>query len=167
MKALQWLHEARDFTNILDMGCGNAILSTVAATIWEAKVLAVDISEKALEDAGRNITAHGLDRQITLFRSDGFSDPLIDQRAPYDLIICNMLAEFTVETARQVQKYLAPGGICLLAGILAWKAEAVKTTYSSLGLEIVKEMANSSWQSYVMRHRGDTSRTQLSQNLNL
>jgi len=152
LEALQWLHEQRDFVNILDMGCGNGILSVAAAAIWDAKVLAVDISEKAIGDAAENIKKHGLEEQITLLRGNGFSDKLINVESPYDLIICNMLAEFTVETVQEVKKHLAGDGICLLAGILAWKAEEVKTAYSALGFEIIKQIANSPWQAYILRH---------------
>jgi ribosomal protein L11 methyltransferase len=153
LEALQWLHEDRDFENILDMGCGNGILSTVAASIWEAKVLAVDISEKALADAEKNITDQNVDNLVTLLRSDGFLNPMIRQRSPYDLIICNMLAEFTVETAREVKNHLAKGGICLLAGILAWKADGVETAYAGLGFEIIKEIKNSPWCAYILSGR--------------
>jgi len=151
LEAMQWL-ERQDFRHVLDMGCGNGILSVVAATVWDAGVLAVDISEKAIGDAGRNITAHGLEQRITLLRSDGFSHPLIGERAPYDLILCNMLAEFTVEMAPQVKSHLAEGGVCILAGILAWKAGAVETLYNGLGFEIIKQTSNSPWQAYVLRH---------------
>ena len=151
LQALQWLHEQRDFRNVLDMGCGNGILSAVAASVWDAKVLAVDISEKAIADAEQNIAAYELTERVTPLRSDGFSAPEISRRAPYDLILCNMLAEFTVETARRLKTCLAPDGICILAGILAWKAEPVEMTYSALGFETIKEFTNSPWRAYIMR----------------
>jgi ribosomal protein L11 methyltransferase len=151
-EALQWLHDQRAFHNILDMGCGNGILSVAAASVWDARVLAVDVSEKALSDATKNIENQEVKDSITLLRSDGFSAPLISQRAPYDLIICNMLAEFSVEEAQKMKKCLAPDGMCILAGILAWKAETVKTVYSSLGFEITKEFSVSPWLAAVLCH---------------
>ncbi len=152
LEALQWLHEKRDFSTILDMGCGNGILSVAAAAIWDANVLAVDVSEKALKDAEKNLSEHAILEQVTLLRSDGFTEPLIRKLAPYDLLLCNMLAEFTVETARHIKAYLADDGIAILAGILAWKAEMVETAYKSLGFEIIKQTSNSPWQCYVIGH---------------
>ncbi|MDE3060906.1 MAG: tRNA (adenine(22)-N(1))-methyltransferase TrmK, partial [Pseudomonadota bacterium] len=75
LEAMQWLQERHAFSRILDMGCGNGILSVVAASAWDADVLAADISEQALADASANIAAHGLEERIILRRSDGFSNP--------------------------------------------------------------------------------------------
>lgn len=158
LEALQWLHERQDFHNILDMGCGNGILSVAAAAVWDAQVLAVDISEKALEDAKENIENHEIEQNITLLRSDGFSAPEIEARAPYDLILCNMLAEFTVETALYINKLLASNGFCILAGILAWKAETVEAAYTRLGFEIVHKTGNSPWQAAILRHSSETGK---------
>ncbi len=151
ISALQWLHERQDYFNILDMGCGNGILSVVAATVWDARVLAVDISEKALTDAAAHIKANRLEDRITLVRSDGFLTPEIAQRGPYDLIIINLLAEFLVEMAPKVKEQLASGGFALISGMLAWKAADTERTYLNLGFEIIEQFANSPWHSTLIR----------------
>src|SRR5438128_825301 len=121
LKALEWLDARAEFANILDMGCGNGILSLAAASIWDANVLAVDISEKAIEDAKRAIAAYGLEERVTALRSDGFAEAEIRVRAPYDLIICNMLADFQLANAKNIQSCVKKGGYCLLSGILTWR----------------------------------------------
>ncbi|MDE3060711.1 MAG: 50S ribosomal protein L11 methyltransferase, partial [Pseudomonadota bacterium] len=84
----------------------------------------------------------------------GFSNPEIRRRAPYDLIICNMLAQFTVETAGQVKIHLTEGGIVILAGILAWMAGGVKSAYNGLEFEIIKEISISPWHCHILRRAG-------------
>ena len=83
-EALQWLHERREFHNLLDMGCGNGILSLAAASIWgDAKTLAVDILEKAIEDTNKNIAVARYIWGARLRRcaATDFSRPLIRQAA--------------------------------------------------------------------------------------
>jgi len=151
--AMQWLQERGDFSHILEMGCGNGILSVTAATIWDAEVLAADISDKALADAAAHIAANGMENRITLLKSDMFFAPQIKRRAPYDLIICNMLAHQLTQMAPDIRANLAQNGICILSGMLAWLAGDTKTAYKSLGFEIIKEIPNANWLTCVICDR--------------
>lgn len=156
LELLQWLEGSYDFTRILDMGCGNGILSVTAAMIWDAPVLAVDISERALADAAENIAANELSERVSLLRSDGFAERNIAAGGPYDLIIINLLAQQLIAMAPQVQKNLAPGGICLISGMLAWLTADVEAAFSCLGFEILKKTEKESWHSLVLRYRPAT-----------
>ncbi|OKO70508.1 50S ribosomal protein L3 N(5)-glutamine methyltransferase [Bradyrhizobium sp. NAS96.2] len=73
--------------SVLDLCTGSGCLAILAARHFaNAAVDAVDISKDALEVAARNVTDHGLDDRLTLYRGDLFK-PLGDNR--YDLIISN------------------------------------------------------------------------------
>ncbi|QQR79429.1 MAG: peptide chain release factor N(5)-glutamine methyltransferase [Deltaproteobacteria bacterium] len=71
--------------NILEIGTGSGCISiALAKNIPEAKIIATDISPKALNVARQNIQNHALDTQITLLESD---------LAPWDdfeKMICNL-----------------------------------------------------------------------------
>ncbi|MDE3060920.1 MAG: 50S ribosomal protein L11 methyltransferase, partial [Pseudomonadota bacterium] len=82
IEALHWLHERYAAENVLDMGCGGGVLSALSASIWDARVLAADISPKAVEDTSMNIASHGLDGRVTVVQSDGFLSPEIAARTP-------------------------------------------------------------------------------------
>lgn len=151
LEALHWLHSRADFSHILDLGCGNGFLSLTCASIWDASVLAADISPKAVADTHAQIIAHGLESRIEAVRSDGFSNPLITQRAPYDLIICNLLAELLTGMALEVKKHTKPVGYCIFSGILDWKAADTKAIYTGLGFEILQEFNQSPWQAWLLK----------------
>lgn len=155
LEALQWLHQQKDCKNVLDMGCGNGILSVAAASIWGASVLAVDIAPKAIEDTKSMATSYALDTLIRVERSDGFHNPLIKNNSPYDLILFNLLAEPIIAMAPMVKEHLCAQGHCILSGILAWEAEAVKNTYNALGVDFIKEYKGSTWHCYVACHKTD------------
>ena len=151
IEALQWLYEGYIFTNILDMGCGNGILSLAAASAWKAKALAVDIAQQAIADTNRNIAEHHMENYVTSLRNDGFRHKLIADRAPYDLIIFNLLAEPIVQMAPQLKSHLSKGGVCVLSGILSWLAGDVEKAYSSLGFTTLKTLPRSPWQTYILQ----------------
>ena len=151
LEALQWLQEGYNFTHILDMGCGNGILSLAAAGIWQAKVLAVDIAPQAIADISQQIAVHHMEHLVTPLRSDGFCDALIGNRAPYDLIIFNLLAEPIMQMAPDVKSHLADGGVCILSGILSWLAADVEIAYANLGFTKLKVISGHPWVTLVLQ----------------
>jgi ribosomal protein L11 methyltransferase len=59
---------------------------------------------------------------------------VIAARAPFDLIIANILAAPLIELAPAFAKALAPGGTLILAGLLDTQAEAVLAAYEAEGI---------------------------------
>jgi len=152
LEALQWLATRQRFTHILDIGCGSGLLSVVSAGLWQpSQVLATDIAPQAVIDTGTLSQAHGLDHCIKAIRSDGFNHALIASQAPYDLIICNLLAEPITQWAPQMKAHIKPQGICLLSGILAWLAPPLEEAYRQLGFDNIHTIHRSPWVTYVMR----------------
>lgn len=151
LEALQWLQSRAECANILEIGCGNGILSVAAAAAFGAPVLAADISPNAVADANENIAAHGLDGMVSVIRADGLNHKEIRARAPYDLIIANLLPELHVRLAGEIRTHLAPGGHLLLAGSLAWLAEGVEQAYTGLGFELIEKFDNPPWHGTIFR----------------
>jgi ribosomal protein L11 methyltransferase len=62
------------------------------------------------------------------------ASPLLAARAPFDLIIANILAGPVIELAPDFAGSLASGGIVVLAGLLDTQAEAVIAACHAQGL---------------------------------
>lgn len=152
IEALQWLHERRDFANILEIGSGSGILSAIAARIWQAPALATDISEQAVAATARLMADQGLRDWVTCLRSDGFRHPAIAGRAPYDLIIANLVAKTLISMVSDIQKHLAPEGIALVSGVLEWLAADAEAAFHAAGLKITSKTINLSWATYILCH---------------
>ena len=58
-------------------------------------------------------------------------------RAPFDLLIANILAGPLIELAPNFVKALEPGGTIILAGLLDTQADAVARTYEAKGLKLM------------------------------
>ncbi len=134
--------EGARFTNIADIGTGTGLLAFAALSLWpEAKCIATDIDGQAI-DVGRDNAAingvklgHGTD-ELLLAVADGMDSPMLTARAPFDLIIANILAGPLIELAGDFAHALAPGGTVVLAGLLETQADAVIAAYEKLGLTL-------------------------------
>jgi ribosomal protein L11 methyltransferase len=130
----------RVFSNVADIGTGTGLLAFAALALWPgAKCIATDIDPIAVDVARENAAinqvplGHGAG-QLLLATADGMDSPLLAARAPFDLVIANILAGPLVELAPDFAKTLAPGGAVILAGLLDSQAEAVAHAYEAQDL---------------------------------
>lgn len=128
------------YANIADIGTGTGLLAFAALALWpDAKCIATDIDPVAIDVARDNATinhvrlGHGAG-ELLLAQADGMDSPLLSARAPFDLIIANILAGPLIELAPDFAKALAPGGTIVLAGLLDTQADTVIHSYESEGL---------------------------------
>jgi ribosomal protein L11 methyltransferase len=130
------------FNNVADIGTGTGLLAFAALALWpEAKCIATDIDAVAVEVARDNAAINGVrlghgPGELLLGVADGMDSPLLAARAPFDLIIANILAGPLIELAPNFAKALAPGGTVVLAGLLDTQADAVTAAYEKRGLAI-------------------------------
>lgn len=132
-------------TNALDMGAGSGILSIAVARQFQCPVLAVDISAQAIETLQQNARVNGVDKHVEGISADGFKHPAISTRAPYDLILMNILAEPLVTMAADASVFLAPGGLLLMAGLMRWQEPAIIVAYQLLNLELLHRLTLGDW----------------------
>jgi len=70
--------------------------------------------------------------------------PMLAARAPFDLIIANILAGPLLDLAPDFAKALAQGGTIILAGLLDTQADAVAEAYKAQGLTL-RERGSGEW----------------------
>jgi ribosomal protein L11 methyltransferase len=129
------------FGNVADIGTGTGLLAFAALALWpEAKCIATDIDPVAVDVSRDNAAINGVklghsNGELLLLVADGMDSPMLAARAPFDLLIANILAGPLVELAPSFVKALAPGGTIILAGLLDTQGEAVAVAYEAQGLE--------------------------------
>ena len=131
----------KQFANIADIGTGTGLLAFAALALWpEAKAIATDIDPISIDvtadnardqPASRSAMAPG---ELLLAVADGMDHEMLAARAPFDLLIANILAGPLIELAPGFAKALAPGGSIVLAGLLDTQAEAVIAAYEAEGM---------------------------------
>lgn len=140
--------------NILDMGCGSGILSLGAAKLWpDANITAVDIDEEAVIVTLQNTRDNLLDSQIHVAVSDGYTSALVRERAPYDIIMANILARPLIEMAPDLYQALKPGGYCILSGFVNDQEDWVVDAHRQQGLQLCKIYEMDNWRAALMEKR--------------
>ena len=141
LDALQ--RDGRSFANVADIGTGTGLLAFAALALWPgAKCIATDIDPVAVEVARDNAAinrvklGHGAG-ELLLAVADGLDSPMLVARAPFDLIVANILAGPLIELAPGFAKALAPDGIVLLAGLLDTQTDGMISAYAAQGLRLI------------------------------
>jgi len=135
------------FANIADIGTGTGLLAFAAMALWpDAKAIATDIDEIAVRVSEENAAINGVKvghgpGQLLLAVADGMDHALIKARAPYDLLIANILAGPLIELAPSFATSVAPGASVILAGLLDTQAEAVIAAYEAEGMRTIERGA--------------------------
>ena len=138
-------------TNVVDIGCGTAVLAMGAALCWPGKVLASDIDEIATETSKANAHANGLGDRIKIITCAGFDHPDLNASAPYDLILANILKGPLVALAPDMSKNSILGGYIILSGLLNTQADAVIDAYSDESFELVDHIKITEWSILTLR----------------
>lgn len=153
---LQWLDalaRRQRCHNILDLGCGSGILAFAAHKLWpKALVTASDIDPVAIGAARNYATQNGIalgnrHGQVRLCVAAGLQESLIRARAPYDLIIANILAGPLISLAPSISRALANNGTLLLAGLLNPQETAVTAAYKARRCHRAGRIVNGDWPS--------------------
>lgn len=137
--------------NVIDVGCGTAVLAMAAARIFSANVIASDIDSVAHSVAKMNILANGLDRNIQCFEASGFAHEQIKTKNPFDLIFANILLAPLLAIATDMSKYSLSGGYVVLSGILGEQAELVVNKYTGVGFSLSNQIEIGEWVTIIFR----------------
>ena len=137
--------------NHADIGTGTGLLAFAAMHLWpHAKATASDIDHVCAGVVEDNCNANGVALgaglgELTMVIAPGTDDPLIQARAPYDLLIANILAGPLVELAPDFASVTQPGGSLLLAGLLQTQEAEVRAAYRKQGFRLARRVTNGDW----------------------
>ena len=148
--------DGRSFANVADIGTGTGLLAFAALSLWpECKCIATDIDPVAVGVARDNAAINGVKLghgtgQLLVAQADGMGSPLLSARAPFDLIVANILAGPLAEMAPDFARSLSAGGTVILAGLLDHQADEVTGAYQTQGLRLAGR-GSGEWPVLVLR----------------
>lgn len=131
--------------NALDLGTGSGILAIGMALIAPIRILATDIDPIAINVAKENFALNGVSDTITAITATGLDDDEITSRAPFDLIVANILANPLIELAPQMVPAKAKNGSIVLSGILEEQHDRVVKAYQYQGAKYIKTLHHEGW----------------------
>jgi len=148
LAALDRLEQSgRRYSNVADIGTGTGLLAFAALALWpEAKAIATDIDPISIDVTGDNARINRVaighaPGELLLAVADGMDHEMLVARAPFDLLIANILAGPLIELAPSFGKAVAPGATIVLAGLLDKQADAVIAAYEAQGMTVAERGA--------------------------
>lgn len=145
--------------NIADIGTGTGLLAFAALHLWpRALATASDIDPVCVQVVEANAAANAVQLgagpgTLTMAVADGMAAPLIQARAPYDLLIANILAGPLIELAADFADTVLPRGNLLLSGLLAEQEPGVRAAYRKAGFRLAARMVHGDWAILWLRRR--------------
>lgn len=139
------------FDHIADIGTGTGLLAFAAQHLWpRAYLTATDIDPVSIEvTAGNAVDNHAPLGQtmgeLALCAASGTDHELIQRRAPYDLIIANILAGPLVELAPSFAAIAREGSSLILAGLLNTQVKTVVRAYRAQGFRLHRRTDQGDW----------------------
>lgn len=137
--------------DILDLGTGTGLLAFAAMHLWpRAYATASDIDPISIEVTRENAIKNGVrlgrrEGMLETVTAPGMAHRSLRHRAPYDLIIANILAGPLIELAPAVAAALDQGGTLILAGLLDHQAPRVAQAYRRQGLRLADRIDRGEW----------------------
>jgi ribosomal protein L11 methyltransferase len=145
LEAIDRLARRRRFADVLDLGCGTAVLAIAAQrSMPRARVTASDIDAVATAVALANVRRNGA-LSISVLTANGVPRQRRDQPARYDLVIANILARPLVALAPQLATATRRGGVLVLSGVLTSQAREVLGAYLPRGFRVDRHDRISGW----------------------
>jgi len=141
---------------VFDLGCGTGILSIAYARASKNPVLAGDIDATSVRFAHRAARTNGVRPLVRAVTAPGFHHPTIRARAPFGLVMANVLAGPLIGLAPDMRRFTrsrreGPGSYVILSGLLRHQARAVEATYRGQGFVIAARYPLGEWMTLLLR----------------
>jgi ribosomal protein L11 methyltransferase len=146
----------RPFRRVLDMGCGTGILAMAASKTWRRPVALADIDPEAVRVAARNAAANALRPFLRPLCARSYRARALRRRAPYDLVLANILARPLMLMARDLAGALAPRGVAVLGGFLPWQESAVLAAHRLHRFVLVRRVLVAGWSTLILSRSRST-----------
>lgn len=130
-----------DGLDVLDMGCGTAVLAILAAKRNAAYVEGIDIDEWAYNNALENMQRNGVEVCCRI----GDASLLDPDMRRFDVIIANINRNILMRDLPLYCNVLKPGGTLLLSGFYTQDVNALLEVASREGLSLVDSMTENGW----------------------
>ncbi|HVX78358.1 MAG TPA: 50S ribosomal protein L11 methyltransferase [Bradyrhizobium sp.] len=139
---------------VLDLGTGTGVLAIAAAKALHGPVLASDIDPASVRVARENARLNETGSLVTAICASGFSAPQFAQRAPFDLVLANILANPLRQLAAPMAQHLAPSALVILSGLLTPQAAGVIAAYRARNLVPRRHLTIEGWSSLLLQKAG-------------
>jgi ribosomal protein L11 methyltransferase len=143
--------ERKHPSGILDIGTGSGVLAIAAVRALRRPVLASDVDTAALRVARDNARRNRAGGLVEFLHAGHLAVSRYRARAPYSLILANILAAPLRRMAGPLARLLAPDGDLVLSGLLPQQANEIVCACGAHGLRLAHRILLDGWVTLVFR----------------
>ena len=151
LMAIDEIVRSEPIERAIDVGCGSGILAIALAHAARRRVIACDNDPIAVRVTEENAALNGVGKRIIAVRAEGLDHVDIVRRAPFQVIVANILAQPLIDLAPRLARGLLQGGHLILSGLLASQEEAVADAYRAQGIALQRRISGGDWVTLMMR----------------
>jgi ribosomal protein L11 methyltransferase len=147
--------DPRETANTVDVGSGSGILAIAMAKLWQRPVLGGDSDAETVVVARENAELNGVGGLCRFVHAAGLRAGDLEERAPFDLVVANILAEPLAELSDSFATAVRRRGRVLLSGLLVEQAAHVLAAYAQRGFAFERridlETGGAWWRTLLLR----------------
>ncbi|MCR5782661.1 MAG: 50S ribosomal protein L11 methyltransferase [Clostridia bacterium] len=127
---------------VLDIGCGSGILSVSALLLGAKRAVGVDIDPHAVKTARDNAERNGIGEDRYTLITGNLADAVTGR---YDIIVANIVADAIIALAGDAKKFMKPGGVFIVSGIVDPREADVVTALTGMGYDLFARHYDNGW----------------------
>jgi ribosomal protein L11 methyltransferase len=147
--------DPRETANTVDVGSGSGILAIAMAKLWRRPVLGGDNDAETVAVARENAGLNGVGDLCRFVHAAGLRAAELEERAPFDLVVANILAGPLTDLSDSFAAAVRPGGRVLLSGLLVEQAAHILAVYARRGFAFERridlETGGAWWRTLLLR----------------
>jgi ribosomal protein L11 methyltransferase len=126
--------------SVLDVGMGSGILSIAAAKLGARHVLGIDIDQRAIDNARRNIRINRVRGRIRMRRAT-----ISQIGEQFDLVVANIDAKTIEEMRLSLVDRVAAGGLLILSGVLDGEVDLLRKLFPDGSFALIEVTQEEGW----------------------
>jgi ubiquinone/menaquinone biosynthesis C-methylase UbiE len=132
---------------VLDTGCGTGYTASYLAQKYGARVVAIDVSARSVEEARKRASKEGLDLQVNLLQADAHHLPF--SAGAFDTVIAESVLVFcdAAQVSCEMHRVLRAGGVLGANELTLLKPPPDELTHLLVGTLGIQSFAEREWQS--------------------
>jgi ribosomal protein L11 methyltransferase len=131
---------------VLDVGIGSGILSIAAAKLGARRVVGIDVDQRAIDNARRNIRMNRMGRRIRVKKAT-----ISHIGEQFNVAVANIDASSIEEMRYQLVDRVLPGGTLLLSGLLDGEVDFARRLFSNGPFAPVAVSIEGGWACVVLK----------------
>ena len=135
-----------------DIGTGTGILAIAAAKLGAGHVTAVDLDQKAVDQAVVNVELNELSDRVDVMNSD-LLGAISDKGHKADVVTANLVTNAVLSLLPDLASYTHSGSDVIVSGIIDDRIGEIRNSAGQTGYEWVSDTLQDGWYAVLLRRK--------------